>query len=223
MIWFDATTLLPLLLVCECAAGLGFHEPFSQKLGGVTYEFMKVRETSSVGTYSQMMVTACRAKGMRPVIDATGPDGEAFAGTGDERGLKIEGREITNGAGGSIMKKSERDDFDKYPAGWAMVKDHFAMLCGYRANQNGGQALCDTGTSTAWRTLTSSGHPGESWHGAHLPQAHAPSLWPAPTSPAPPLSDGTDFLAPPRRHRVHVRACRRIRGATRYCEQLHRP
>ena len=167
---YRASSLAVLVLLAflarasEAAEPPGFGVPFMQRLGAVTYEFKKMRETSSIGRYDDMMVSVCRGVGMRPVIDAPGPNGENYSGAGDARGLKIQGREVTGEGevGGTIMKKSERDDVDKYPAGWAMIKDHFAMLCGYRANQNGGQALCDTGTSTTWRTLTSSGHPGES-------------------------------------------------------------
>ena len=157
----------------EAAAPLAFGVPFTQRLGAVTYEFVKMRETSSIGRYDNMMVSVCHSVGMRPVIDASGPKGDEFGGAGNARGLKIQGREVIFNkdgvAGGSLVKKSERDDVDKYPAGWAMVKDHFAMLCGYRAGQMGGQAKCDTGTSTAWRTLTSSGHPGESCVAARPP------------------------------------------------------
>jgi hypothetical protein len=145
---------LILALLARCGAGLVAGQPFTQKIGGITYEFQKMSETGSTGTYSDMMLAVCHGAGMRPVCDL--PD--TVTATMAERCIAIPQTKPF----GSISLATGRDAIRRFPAGWSMVKDHFAMLCHYRAGANSGQAVCETtlGSPSGLKTLVTSGQPG---------------------------------------------------------------
>ena len=120
-------------------------KPFPAQLGaknGVpakAYLFQRVKLTSTSGSYSSLMRSACSGVGMKPVCDHPSY-------------CKNDANALYIGQSSYLAYRPYRNTNNYVPVGFAAVRDNWNDLCSYTNNANGNYAACNIpSNSYSWR------------------------------------------------------------------------
>eukprot|EP01048_Picozoa_sp_COSAG05_P004992 COSAG05_NODE_286_length_12159_cov_63.200249_1_plen_1966_part_10 len=128
-----------------CAKPEQFTASITGKNGvkSATYIFEKATASPANGKYSDRMIAACKAIGMKPVCDHPSY-------------CKNDKAAVYLGQSGHLAYRPHRNNNNYSPGGLAEIREQWNGLCSYTANANGIYALCNIPINThAWR------HPGQ--------------------------------------------------------------